>query len=44
MDHVNKSMININESIIEINDIMIKNHKSMTEINVINGFRRQIND
>ena len=37
-------MINMNESVIEINDLMIKNHKSMIEINLINGCRRRIND
>ena len=41
---INKSMINMNESVIEINDLMIKNHKSMIEINLINGCRRRIND
>ena len=44
MDQINNSMININESMIEITDLMIKNHKSMIEINVINGCRRRIND
>ena len=44
MVQINKSMININESMNEITDLMIKNHKSMIEINVINGCRRLIND
>ena len=44
MVQINKSIINIKESMIEINDLMIKNHKSMIEINVINGCRRRIND
>ena len=44
MVQINKSMININESMIKINDLKIKNHKSMIEINLINGCRRRIND
>ena len=44
MVEIKKSMININESMIEINALMMKNHKSMIEINVINGCRRRIND
>ena len=44
MVQINKSMINVNESMIEIDDLMIKNHKSVIEINLINGCRRQIND
>ena len=44
MVQINKSIINIKESMIEINDLMIKNIKSMIEINVINGCRRRIND
>ena len=37
MVQMKKSVININESMIQINDLMIKNHKSMIEINLING-------
>ena len=44
MVQMKKSVININESMIQINDLMIKNHKSMIEINLINGCRRRIND
>ena len=44
MVQINKSMINVNESIIEIIDLMIKNHKSMIEINLISCCRRGIND
>ena len=44
MVQINKSMINVNESMIEINDLMIKNHKSVIEIDLINGCRRRSND
>ena len=44
MIQINKSMINVNEPMIEINDLMIKNHKSLMEINLMNGCRRRIND
>ena len=38
------NLIKINDSMIEINDLMNKINKSMIEINLINGWRRRIND